>query len=92
MVTFLFVLNCLSLAKTQKSTYFLCLLVRDKDYWTKPSISSEILVMIGSGRFRIFNGNERHFFENGDRILFKELFLKQILISHHNTNKSNYKQ
>merc|ERR1712107_958930 len=51
----LFVLNCLSLAKTQKSTYFLCLLVRDKDNWTKPSISSEILVMIGSGRFRILN-------------------------------------
>jgi len=57
-----------------------------------PSISSEILVMIGSGRFRILNGNERHFFRKGDRILFRELFLKQILISHHNTNKSNCKQ
>ena len=56
---------CLELSftcKNTKSTYFLCLLVRDKDNRTKRSISSEILVMIGSGRFRILNWNERNNF------------------------------
>jgi hypothetical protein len=40
---------------------FVCFL---KDEEANPSISSEILVMIGSGRFRILNGNERLFFKN----------------------------
>jgi len=40
--------------------FFVCLFLKDKK--ANPGISSEILVMIGSGRFRILNGNGRHFF------------------------------
>merc|ERR1712126_32477 len=46
--------------QTNKSCFF-CLFLKDAE--ANPSISSEILVMIGSGRFRILNGNERHFFK-----------------------------
>ena len=35
-----------------------------KEGEANPSISSEILVMIGRGRFRILNGNERIFSKN----------------------------
>merc|ERR1712126_151888 len=51
---------CWFFSKTNKKTVF-CLFLKVAE--ANPSISSEILVMIGSGRFRILNGNERHFFK-----------------------------
>ena len=68
-------LVCLSLFFTNKQKnknqfLFVCLFLKDGE--ANPSISSEILVMIGSGRFRILNGNERIFFNKfRDRILFR---------------------
>jgi len=68
-------LVCLSLFFTNKQKnknqfLFVCLFLKDGE--ANPSISSEILVMIGCGRFRILNGNERIFFNKfRDRILFR---------------------
>merc|ERR1712192_354438 len=70
-VAFYFAFVSISQAKKQ-SKVFVSLFLKDKQ--ANPSISSEILVMISSGRFRILNGNERIFFEKGDRISFRDFF------------------
>merc|ERR1712037_621327 len=44
--------------------FLVCFCLFLKDGEANPSISSEILVMIGCGRFRILNGNERIFSTN----------------------------
>merc|ERR1712062_15322 len=63
-------LVCLCLFFTNKeknkTKFFVSLLVKDGE--ANPSISSEILVMIGRGRFRILNGNERIFSKNFEMI------------------------
>jgi len=66
-------LVCLCLFFTSKNTIkSLCLFLKDKQ--ANPSISSEILVMIGSGRFRILNGNERHFFSKKEIRFYSGIF------------------
>merc|ERR1712181_159718 len=71
-VTFYFAFVCIFTSKKQRNIFLCFLFLKDKQ--ANPSISSEILVMISSGRFRILNGNERIFFEKGDRISFRDFF------------------
>ena len=59
-VTFYFVpVSYFSQKTKEDSPLFVCLWRMEQ---ANPSISSEILVMIGSGRFRILNWNERDIF------------------------------
>jgi len=72
-------LVCLSLFFTNKQKnknqfLFVCLFLKDGE--ANPSISSEILVMIGRGRFRILNGNERIFSKNFEIGFFQGFVLE----------------